>query len=194
MTRLEPVLSPATLPLAELYAARNDGDLYSVDECFSPIDSLESVAARAAAVRAISSERLIAERDTAAWIRGARELPPALHTYCASTSARTRSLSRRAIVREVVIDDGEIELIAGMPVTTALRTALDITRHSLRFDDEAAQLVRRLLDLGEHSLCQCVRELDRRPNLPGKKRAIVRLQIALELPLPSRALPGPADV
>jgi hypothetical protein len=184
MTRLEPVLSPANLPLAELCAARIDGDLYSIDECFSPIDAIESAAERAEAVRAISSVRLIAERNTAAWIRGAQDRPPVIHTFCASTTARTRSTSPRAHVREVVIDDSEIDLIAGMPVTTALRTALDIARHSLRFDHETATLVRRLLDLGGHSLGDCIRELDRRPNLPGKKRAIVRLQIARELPPP----------
>jgi len=188
MTRLDSVLSPANLPLAELCAARIDGDLYSIDECFSPIDAIESASERAAAVRAIAADRLIAERDTAAWIRGAQDGPPAVHTFCARTTARTRSTTRRAIVREVVIDENEFDVIAGMPVTTALRTALDITRHSLRFDAPTAMLVRRLLDLGNHSLGQCARELDRRPNLPGKKRAIVRLQIALELPPPKRTV------
>lgn len=183
MTSLAPVLSAADLPLAELCAARLDGELYAVDDCYSPVDLVEGVWARAAAIRAQWPQRVIAERFTAAWIWGVAGTPPSRHDLCSTTTARVRStlLPLRANLREVVIDADDLLEVARMPVTTPLRTALDIARHSNFFDDDIARVLAALLTLDGIRFDECVESLERRRNLPGKVRAKARLRYAFEL-------------
>ena len=71
MSRLPGVLFHSDLPEAELHAAKLDGELYPVDQCFSPIDTIEGRWNRARALLLTVPARLIAEQRTAAWIYGA---------------------------------------------------------------------------------------------------------------------------
>jgi hypothetical protein len=176
MTRLSAVLTPLDLPLAELSAARLDGELFSVDDAYSPIDLPDGPTERARSVAPYCQGRLMAEQNTAAWIWGARTSPPRYHELCASLGARARpAFPLRTLVREVVIDTSEFVVIAGIPVTTPLRTIVDLVRFGDEFDDEAARVVSSLLVIGRLSIEDCRVELERRHNLPNKKRARVRL-------------------
>ncbi|CAN5328812.1 hypothetical protein BH10ACT7_BH10ACT7_22440 [soil metagenome] len=174
--RLPPVLSGDDLPLVELNAARLDGELFRIDGGFAPIDEIEQPHHRALALSADLPARLIAEQGTAAWIWGALSLPPWHHQLCAAVGARVRPpFVSWMTVREVVIEPTEVVTIAGMQVTTLLRTAVDITRFSERFDNEERQVVLELMRVGGLSLQECVTDIESRRNLPNKHRALERL-------------------
>lgn len=174
--RLPSVLSANDLPFAELLAARLDGELFRIDDCFAPVDEIEQPAHRARALRAGLPERLIAEQRSAAWIWGALDAPPRIHELCAAIGARTRSPSVSWIrLREVVIEPNEITTIDGMQLTTPLRTVVDLARFSVRFDEGEELLVAWLMRHYGFTVADCVADMNRRRNLPNKRQAIARL-------------------
>jgi hypothetical protein len=175
-SRLSPVLSVRDLPAVELQAARLDGELYRVDECFSPIDEIEGTEHRARALATTLPERLIAEQHTAAWILGAIDSPPRRHRLCAAIGARGRAPdTARFIVREVVIDESELLSRGGMRLTTPLRTAIDLARFCPAWGEAESAIVTALMVDGRFGIDDCARNIDRRRNLPGKQRALERL-------------------
>jgi hypothetical protein len=183
--RLPEVLSPADLPMAELCAARLDGDLFAIADCFSPVDLPEQPADRARAAAQRLSERVIVERLSAAWVFGVMAAPPREHQYCSAADARAKpSTLRRLTLREVVIDEDEVVVLGGVRVTSPLRTACDLVRSAPQFDAALRLMVLRLLSLAGASIDDCVAVLDRRRNLPGKVRTLDRLR-SLALPTDS---------
>jgi hypothetical protein len=176
MARLAPVLHAGDLPLAELCAARLDGELFGVDEGFAPIDSGNGALDRARAAGRFWPGRLIAERATAAWIWGATPDPPPRHQLCASKDARARPpVPVRSTVREVTIAPDEYARLAGLRVTTPLRTVVDLARFGDHYTEVDREVARALIALGEITPDDCRRALDRRRNLPAKKLAWSRL-------------------
>ena len=171
MTRLLPsVLSTLDLPRAELCAAHLDGELFRLDDCFTPVDEIDRPQHRAAAVHAGLSGRLIAEQWSAAWIWGAIDNPPTHHQLCTAVAARVgHQHPPWMTVREVVIDPQDVARIDGYPVTTPLRTAVDLARFSRQFSPD---IVHRL----GVRVSDCVTDLDRRRNLPNKRLALRRLR------------------
>jgi hypothetical protein len=175
MSRLPAVLFHSDLPEAELHAAKLDGELYAIDQCFSPIDEIDGWLNRARALSRTVSTRLIAEQHTAAWIYGALARPPRLHQFCTDIAARVRPAALVAItVREVVIEAGDLVIFDGLMVTTPLRTVVDIARHSIDFDDELST-VSTLMRIGRFGSAECRTVLDRRRNLPNKRLALERI-------------------
>ena len=173
MTRLSSVLSARDLPLAELHALRLDGQLTALDECFIPVDQPAGLAERARSLALHCDGRLIVEQHSAAWVWGALPQPPTRHELCASMGARSRSVHpRRLLVREVVIGPADYVQIAGVRVTTPLRTAGDLARFAERFDPD---LVERLLAGAGLTAQDCVADLSARRNLPRKKLALTRI-------------------
>lgn len=175
------VLSSSELPLAELCAARLEGELFDLAGGFCPPDTPVTSSTRAAAVAAGRPARLIAELHTAAWIHGVQPEEPAVPQFCTSTAHRVKASPSRLEVRlrEVVIDDDELVLLGGRQVTAPLRTAVDLARSAELFDGRVSLVVLKLLRLGAHTLDDCVEQLDRRRNLPGKRRSLRRLQALL---------------
>jgi hypothetical protein len=174
--RLPIVLTTLDLPLAELAAARLDGELYSVGLGFAPVDEIESPQHRARALRVGRGSRLIAEQLSAAWVWGARSVIPTRLEYCVATGARvTHSSAGWLSIREVVINDSEIVDLDGMLVTSPLRTAIDVARWSEHFEHDDARVIRALMQLGGFGLSDCLTRLDSRKSLPNKNRAIDRL-------------------
>lgn len=174
--KLAVILSTVDLPEAELCAARLDGELFSVDGCFSPVDQVEVSTVRAMALASLLPDRLIAEQHTAAWIMGVIDLPPRRHQFCAAIGARARPANpHRMSIREVVITDSEIGTYGGLRVTTPLRTAVDITRCSPTFPLADQALVRALLAFGNIAVEDCHALIALRRNLPGKRRTLERL-------------------
>lgn len=181
MTRLLPlVLSRRDLPEAELHAARLDGELFAIDECFGPVDLAPQASLRAASLAAILPGRLIAEQRTAAWVLGALLDPPAQHQLCADTAARYRFVgAARFTVREVVLDPGDMTLLSGLRLTTPLRTAIDLARFCAEFGSAETDIVAGLSRIGGFDLPAAIAGLARRRHLPGKVRAAERLRAAL---------------
>lgn len=174
--RLPPVLSHSDLPIAELCAARLDGELFAVDGCFSPVDEIEQPSHRAAALRAGEPHRLIAEQLSAAWVWGALDAPPAHHQFCVATGARVnRPPARWMTLREVVINDQDIVALGDALVTSRARTVVDLARFSTTFGAAEELVVRRLLTGRRPLLDDAVTTIRRRRNLPNKRLAIERL-------------------
>ena len=190
--RLGSVLSRSDLPLAELCAARLDGELFAVDECFSPVDGVVGAVQRGAALAAIVPDRMIAERRSAAWIWGAVREPPVTHELCVDTRSRIHPPSRsRLTVREVILDEFDVVAVGGMHVTSPVRTCSDIARFSERFGDEEADIVRALLAVDRQpaatALAAALAYVADRRNLPHKRRALERLsRIARSYPALTR--------
>jgi hypothetical protein len=177
MTRvLRSVLNSSDLPLAELCAAKLDGEVYSVDECFAAIDEVNTPLIRAIAVASIAPRSVIAELATAAWILGVEGGPPEQHRFVVDAATRIRTeRSSRFIIRECVIKQGDVATIGGFDVTTPVRTVVDLLRTSRRFTDEEQRAVVELMSMHELTYPVCSARLDSQPNVPGTRRARERL-------------------
>jgi AbiEi antitoxin C-terminal domain len=187
MSRLGLVISVKDLPLAELCAARLDGELMAVDDCFAPVDVPPSMQQRALVLTRRAPERLIAERMSAAWVYGVTHRPPARHQFCVDTSNRAHvPHSSRLSVREVVIDASDLQSVAGLSVTTPLRTLIDLARSAEDFTLEHLEVLRGLLVFGSLGRAECVRALNSTAHLPHKKRAMERIGEALAQPSVTR--------
>lgn len=164
------VLDPVVLPLAELHAARLDGELFAVDECFSPVDEVESLWLRAEALRRSAGTRMMAELSTATWLFGVRAAAPRVHTMCVPRSDRIKvPLTPRYVVREVTHDPDDVARVCGIGVTVPARTLFDLalTKTEGRDDDALGVLVR-WPELAEG----CARRIEAARNLPGKIDAL----------------------
>ncbi|CAN5480008.1 hypothetical protein BH10ACT4_BH10ACT4_11140 [soil metagenome] len=179
MSRLPSVLFHSDLPEAELHAAKLDGEVYSVDRCFSPIDEIEGRLSRARSLVLSVPGRLIAEQRTAAWIHGALHDPPLRHQFCTDITARMRPSALVAItVREVVIEDHDLLELGGLRLTTPLRTVVDLARNVVDFDDDELSAIGNLMRIGRFGGAECHAVLDRRRNLPNKRLALERIEEA----------------
>jgi hypothetical protein len=174
--RLGTVLSPTDFPAAELTALVLDGEAFRVDQCIAPVDTVPGPVLRAAALAAELPPRLIAEQHTAAWVWGIVADPPSRHEVCADITARIRpTLNSRLSVREVVVLHEDVSVLAGLTVTTPMRTAIDLARFVVCWSEEEARILRGLLALGECDVLDCARVMNRKRNLPGKLIALERL-------------------
>ena len=174
--RLPSILSHRDLPTAELWAARLDGELFQIGNCFTPIDVIEQPSHRASVVHFGMSERLIAEQRSAAWIWGARDLAPTPRQLCTGMDSRIgHELPRSVTVREVVIEPHEFTAINGLRTTTPLRTIIDLARFSEVFDEDDQRSVSVLMRRYGVTLEHCIEGLNSRRNLPGKRRAHARI-------------------
>jgi hypothetical protein len=175
--RLPSVLSAHDLPVAELAAARLDGELFRIDDCFAPVDEIEQPSHRARALRAALPDRLIAEQRSAAWIWGALDAPPVHHELCVAAGVRTRTPGITWMrVREVVIEPAEIVTVGDLQVTTPLRTVVDLARFSMTFGEAEELISTWLMRHHGFGVADCVDDMDRRRNLPNKRQAISRLR------------------
>lgn len=136
MTRLPSVLLPGHLPLAELCAARLDGELRALDEGFVLCDLPTGAPERGAALLAVLPRGTVADRSSAAWVHGATTEPPALHSASIDREHRLRPQPRaRVRFHEVRLPAADVVSIGGCPVTTPVRTLIDLTRVPDACDD-----------------------------------------------------------
>jgi hypothetical protein len=164
------------LPAPELGGMRLDGEVYPLAEGWCSIDLLETPAHRARAVRGLRSERLIAELGTAAWVWGATPVLPRLIEFCVDLGARARlRVSTVVRVRELVLDPGDRVDLEGGAVTSRVRTVVDLARFREDFSDGDAASIVDLARQGGFGLVECRELMDRRRNLPEKRRALARL-------------------
>jgi len=173
---LPSVLTALDLPAPELGGMRLDGEVYPLADGWCSIDVLETPAHRAQAVRGMRSERLIAELGTAAWVWGVTPVLPAQIEFCVDLGARARlRVSPMIRVRELVLDPGDRVQLGGGAVTSRLRTAVDLARFREELSDGDANSIVELARDGGFGLADCRALMDRRRNLPEKRRALVRL-------------------
>jgi hypothetical protein len=169
----------------ELRAMALDGLLVNVLEA-GYIGSTEAVTpahralAAAAVLPAGFRRKVVLGRLTAAWVYGCA--PPEAkvtvlldHRYRATSQGRCRSVR----IHEVSLGASDTVGMAGVPVTSPLRTALDLAVHA---PDEDA--VPALLALSSIPALKCplgyIRQtLQLRPRMPGKAKALERINSAL---------------
>ncbi|MFC5931491.1 type IV toxin-antitoxin system AbiEi family antitoxin [Cryobacterium melibiosiphilum] len=125
-TRLPSILSATDLPIAALCGARLDGEVYPLGDFWCLVDENDGPITRARATSMLVSVAVAAERATAAWIYGLTP-EPARHELRLDSRARKHvQPSVRVRVREVRDPFADTVDIGGVPVTTPLRTAVDL--------------------------------------------------------------------
>jgi len=178
MTRLESVLTEDDLPLSELWAACRDGELVPLSSsAFVFADVPQTPVVRALAVRPVLARRSIVERHSAAWVHGAVTTPPRLHTIAVRYANRSSASRHLAVVREVALRPGDTMAIAGIEVTTPLRTAIDLARDRAFDGPKDGPIIAKLLE--SSGLPECRGYFDAARNLPHKARALQRITDAL---------------
>jgi hypothetical protein len=179
MARLPAVLGTDHLPLAELCAARLDGELFAIDDGWAPIDEPDLPAFRAMAAAMRAPRALIIERMSAAWVHGACDAPPAVAQFCVPLDARIAVIGdHRAVVREVRIDDGDVVRFGEIHCTSPERTGFDLLRDPTLGDAEVVDVVAVLI-ADQPSLAGALHDrFDAAVRLPHKAMARRRLEQA----------------
>jgi hypothetical protein len=177
MARLPPVLGIDDLPLAELCAARLDGEVVALAGGWVPIDEPDLPSLRARAL-AGGTGPLIIERLSAAWVHGAVVTVPSVAQFCLPNHARAAVASEIGRqVREVGIDADEIVEVGGCPCTTPLRTAFDLLRDHTTDDRLAVDAVAALVEMGAIDAAGVRRRLEASGRMPHKRLAFARLEL-----------------
>lgn len=182
MARVLPtVLRPHDLSTAELCAARLDGEVVAVDECFLPIDQADGPGVRACILRSLVAGDVIAERASAAWLYGIRQRPPAVHTVCVHRKQRSRAALGgrfprwgRIDVRERRLRRQDVVRVGQMNVTSPECTAIDLLLGAVFGPVERAEVLA-LFDRFGVNAATCSVQICATKNLPGSRAALARL-------------------
>ncbi|SFN87687.1 type IV toxin-antitoxin system AbiEi family antitoxin [Mycetocola miduiensis] len=185
MDCLPPVLTPGTLPNAELAAARLDGELFAVDEGWVCADEPDRPELRASAVAALlpaseSTRRLIMMGLTAAWLHGGTDAPPPCHEVCTRLEERAAlRLPRRFLFRELSLTEADECLVGSLRVTTPVRTVFDLARRASarEADRYAIDSLVRVFGIGPDDVARSIRS-----RLPGAGLAVDRIALAAAQP------------
>ncbi len=179
MGKLPSVLGTEDLPLAELCAARIDGELFAIDDVWTPVDEPDLPTLRAAVVAARAPRALIVERLSAAWVHGALIAPPRLAQFCVPASERIALVDAPAsVIREVRIGGADIVRLGGVPCTTVVRTAFDLLRDASLPDEAVVRVVAALLGDDRQDAEDVRARLRASGRMPHKSTALARLEIA----------------
>jgi hypothetical protein len=191
MARLPVVLGTDDLPIAELCAARLDGEVFAIDDGWAPIDEPDLPAFRAAVMALRVPRSLVIERLSAAWVHGGLDVPPVIAQFCVPLSSRIAVISdHRATVREVRIDDAEIVDFGRARCTSVVRTGFDLLREPAFADDLVEEVVGALMATRPGLVSQLHNRLDAAARMPHKSTALVRLDRAERV---SRSAAGSAQ-
>jgi hypothetical protein len=173
------VLLDGELPLVVLRAAALDGDLYAIGEGYRPIDLPADPSARAASLAGIAVRERILAGPTAAWVWGARPDPG--HPYLvvvppgAAVGHALPGVEGGVRVREQQLRARDVMRLAGVPVTTPLRTAIDLLRAT--GPDWERQVVAALLQVAGLPVDVVIADLATRRRLAGASTAAARAQV-----------------
>jgi hypothetical protein len=128
------------LSLAELCAARLDGDVVELGEAFLPADAPESAALRAQSLAPLLTPAVAVTHSGAAWVHGALASPPARHTLQRAVPWRPHHRwDRRFAYRDALLPEQDVRRIGGVAVASPERTVVDLLRRDGAGDREAAQ-------------------------------------------------------
>ncbi len=171
----------------ELQAMRLDGLVRRIyGSSYLRTDFLEDASVRAqCAARSVPRSlrtRVALGRQCAAWIYGCAP-PPLLLSLVTDHRRRTTSLPlfSNAAMHQVALGPFDVNLVAGVPVTTPLRTALDIAIHG-----EDTSAVDILCAIASTDSLECRLRLVEAAvtttrRVPGRTRALARLRQAQAL-------------
>ena len=166
------------LSLAELGSARLDGHVVEVGEGYMPTDTIESSGARAMSIAALFPPHAAASGPTAAWVHGAGDLPPAVHHFTRAQRARgRRSVSHRVVFHERLLRTDEVQVLAGMLVTTPFVTAATLLFSATQSTADAhwLQALLRAHPSLEPELHTFVSQTHRRPGSRSARRLLADL-------------------
>lgn len=183
MARLPAVLGTDDLPLAELCAARIDGELMRIGVGWCPVDEPDLPALRAAAVAPRLTPPLIVERRSAAWVHGAVPAQPAVAECCVPHESRVAGRSDPTrTVREVAIPESDVVEVGGVRCTTIDRTIFDLLRDPSAADGPTVEAVQALVTIDPTAAERVRDRIDSAGRLPHKALALRRLADALDQP------------
>lgn len=190
-SRLSAYLQPPVLSVAELSAARLDGDLFAIDDGYCSIDEPDTRELRLEILSRVvrpSAGATIAGLS-AAWLHGALSTPPARHEVVIPVQARGSWHSSSVVsVRQLVIENADVTRLGRYGVTTAVRTAVDLARdHRLSSPGHVA--LRRLLGSGTAPPAEVIAWLDAHRRFPGRPRALRSIEAAVDATLPGLDVP-----
>ncbi len=173
------LLDTLDLAVAELSAAVLDGELYRVGEEFRPVDLPLDRAARAASIRGLIVHERVAAGRTAAWIWDAIDEPGTPYTAFLPSSAAVAHPSAvgnaRLRTRVMRLLPHDVTEVAGTPVTSPIRTAMDLLCDDAPTYSPGAVL--HLIRLAGTDVAALAQQLRGRARLGGRARALARLQV-----------------
>ncbi|MGW9112742.1 SAM-dependent methyltransferase [Microbacterium sp. NPDC055683] len=125
-----PVYHPGDrLSLAELTAARIDGEVVALGACFLPADAAAPPATRAASIAPLIGPSYAFVRRTAAWIHGACEqLDEPIDVQRAVPAMTTRIVDRAVRYHDQELPSADAVLLGGCRVSSPARTLADLAR------------------------------------------------------------------
>lgn len=151
-----------------------DGEAYALGDRHLCIDSPPTAAERASALAAAAADdRLFAERLTAAWVHGWLVIEPAVQLAARINARVPSALRRRLGAREIVIANTDLVRIAGVAVTTPLRTLVDLAREAE--DAVPVGLLGDAIRASGVTITQIRAHLESTPRAPFQRRARERL-------------------
>jgi hypothetical protein len=183
MARLPAVLGTDDLPLAELCAARLDGELVRIGAAWCPVDEPDLPSLRAAVVAPLLPAPLIVERRSAAWVHGALPSPPSVAEFCVPHEARVAVRNDPArVVREVTITASEVVEFGAVRCTGLERTVFDLVRDPSADDASTIAVVAGLVEIAPQAGDRVRARIEAARRLPHKSVALRRLDEALAQP------------
>ncbi|QNA92674.1 MULTISPECIES: type IV toxin-antitoxin system AbiEi family antitoxin [unclassified Microbacterium] len=115
------------LSQSELSAARIDGHVVEMGDAYVPADLVEAPDVRASSIAALIRPGTAASHQTAAWVHGAGDAPPAVHHVKRSIDRRIRlGTSSRLVFHDTVLPAADIATVGGIAVSRPVRTMLDL--------------------------------------------------------------------
>ncbi|GAA3645317.1 type IV toxin-antitoxin system AbiEi family antitoxin [Microbacterium marinilacus] len=153
---------------AELSAARLDGDLVVVGDAHVPAHALETPFLRAATLRPVLGDDLIAIGHSAAWVHGALGLPPRVHHVQRGRSRTKRPIDHRVRFRDTALDDADVVRIGGVRVSSRARTLVELAR--IGDDDPTGAAAARRIATPEVTR-EAIAWLDSHLRFPGRRPA-----------------------
>lgn len=160
----------------ELSAARLDGLLMEVGEGYMPADMPEGPAARATAISGFVTAGLAASGPTAAWVHGAGDAAPVRHHLHRASVRRVRAPSgSRIVFHDRALPPEDVVLVAGVPVTTPLRTLLDLVLGTARHPAHAVW-AEALAHVSPELVTSAAEVLRIRERTPGRRGALTLLE------------------
>ena len=172
------------LSIAELTAARLDGDVVDVGDAWMPSDAVETTEIRAGSLRLLAPDALTVSLVSAAWVHGAVNDPPARLTLCRTGNARLHHVfDRRIVVHDRGVDRVDRRRYAGVWVTTPARTLADLARAD---DEHVRGVTATLARLHPYAIPEALQWFAARGRMPHRRRATAQLERLAEALLTTR--------
>jgi hypothetical protein len=165
---------------AELMAARLDGDVVEIGDAFMPADAVETRELRAGSLRPMAGSHLAITHESAAWVHGVLNEPPTRHSLQRCVAARRHRLLDGGVrYRDLCLPERDGIRIAGVVVTTPVRTLVDVLRDRVLRDDDDPAVVEALIRWRPQLVPAAIGWLDDAGPVPFKRASLSYLRRSL---------------